>query len=161
MDAGTLLPILAGIHVVTVLMWIGGVGFVTVVVFPMLLRMDDTLEMVLMFHRMENRFARHAKVYIWIVGITGFLMLYLEGRFAGLWSMDNLGILVMIGAWAFYLLVLTFEKKIFGIVFGKPEEMDGKKVFRMLTGFHWVVLGVSLLAVFLGVWQGHGGLLSP
>ena len=26
-----------------------------------------------------------------------------------------------------------------------------------LTGFHWVVLGVSLLAVFLGVWQGHGG----
>ncbi len=157
MDAGTLIPILAGIHVVTVLMWIGGVGFVTVVVFPMLLRMDDTLEMVLMFHRMENRFARHAKVYIWIAGISGFLMLWMQGGFAGLWSTDNLGILIMIGAWSFYLFVLTFEKKIFARVFGKPEEMDGKRVFKFLTGFHWVVLSVSLLAVFLGVWQGHGG----
>lgn len=161
MDAGTMIPILAGIHVVAVLMWIGGVGFVTVIVFPMLLRMDDTLEMVLMFHRMESRFAWHAKVYLWTAGITGFLLLYLEGRLqlgpGGLWSMDNFGILVMIGAWTFYLLVLTFEKKIFSIVFGKPEEMDGQRVFKMLTGFHWVVLLVSLTAVFLGVWQGHGG----
>ncbi|HEB02422.1 MAG TPA: hypothetical protein ENI12_04235 [Nitrospirae bacterium] len=157
MDAVAMIPILAAIHVVSILMWIGGVGFVTVVVFPMLMRMDDTLEMVLMFHRLENRFAGHARVYLVIVGITGFMLLWLQGRFSGLFSMNNFGILVMMFAWFFYLFVLTFEKKIFAKVFGKPEEMDGKKVFRFLTGFHWVVLGVSLLAVAAGVWQGHGG----
>jgi uncharacterized membrane protein len=143
--------------VVAVVIWIGGVAFVTVIVFPMLMRMEDTLEMVLMFHRLENRFARHARAYLWITGITGFALLYLQGRLPGLVSTANVGILAMLVAWLFYLFVLTFEKKIFGKIFGKPESIDAKKVFKALTVFHWVILGISLFAVGTGVWQGHGG----
>jgi uncharacterized membrane protein len=152
-----LISLLAAIHVVAVVIWIGGVAFVTVIVFPMLLRMEDTLEMVLMFHRLENRFAKHARAYVWITGITGFALLYLQGRFPGLVSTANVGILAMLVAWFFYVFVLTFEKKIFGKIFGKPESIDAKKVFKALTVFHWVILGISLFAVGAGVWQGHGG----
>jgi uncharacterized membrane protein len=152
-----LVALLTAVHVVLVVLWIGGVGFVTIIVFPMLMRMEGDLEMVLMFHRLESRFARHAKAYVWLTGITGGLILYLTGRYAALFRVESLGILVMLAAWLFYLLVLTFEKKIFGKLFARPEERDMKKVFRFLTGFHWVVLGISLLAVLVGVWQGHGG----
>jgi uncharacterized membrane protein len=152
-----LISLLAAIHVVAVVIWIGGVAFVTVIVFPMLMRMEDTLEMVLMFHRLENRFAKHAKTYLWITGITGFALLYLEGRYHTLFSTANVGMLAMLVAWLLYLFVLTFEKKIFGKIFGKPESIDAKKVFKGLTAFHWVILGISLFAVAAGVWQGHGG----
>jgi uncharacterized membrane protein len=152
-----MIPLLVSIHVVTVVLWIGGVAFVTAVVFPMLMKMEDTLEMVLTFHRLENRFAGHAKAYVLITGVTGGLLLYLEGRHSVLFSTANLGVLVMLAAWLFYVLVLTFEKKLFGRIFGRPGDIDAKKVFRGLTVFHWVVLSISLFAVFAGVWQGHGG----
>ena len=39
-----LVPVITAIHVVTVLLWIGGVSFVTIIIFPMLVRMGDSLE---------------------------------------------------------------------------------------------------------------------
>jgi uncharacterized membrane protein len=157
MDAAILNPLLVVIHVLTVVFWIGGVAFVTVIIFPMLMRMEDTLEMVLMFHRLENKFGKHAKIYVAITGITGALLVHFQGREADFFSMRNFGIIAMSVAWLFYLFILLFEKKLFAKIFSKPEAMDGKKVFRFLTGFHWVILAVSLFAVAAGVWQGHGG----
>lgn len=153
-----LVPLLVSFHVAAVVIWIGGVAFVTVVIFPMLMKMEDTLEMVLMFHRLENRFAKQARAYLWITGITGGLLLYIEGRYAKLLSSENIGILAMLAAWLFYLFVLTFEKKIFSKLFeGRTKDLDAKKVFRGMNAFHWVILGLSFFAIIVGVWQGHGG----
>lgn len=149
-------PFLIALHVLFVVLWIGGVGFVTLVVFPVLSRMDNSLEQVLMFHRIEGRFAKQAKAYVWLTGITGGLLLLLTGRHNMLFRAETLGISIMIFVWLFYLAVLTFEKRIFGKLFA-GKDIEGKKVFRFLSVFHWAVLGLSLLAVFAGVWQGHGG----
>jgi len=152
-------PLLVAVHVVAVVLWIGGVGFVTVVVFPMLMRMEDSLEAVLAFQRFEKKFSLHAKIYLWVTGVTGVLLLYLTGKYHILFRAETLGINVMMASWLFYFLVLTFEKRIFGRLFGRAKEIDTKKVFRLLNAFHWMILGLSLLAVFVGVWQGHGGRL--
>ncbi len=151
-----MIPVLYAVHVVLVVLWIGGVGFVTLVIFPQLLKMEDSLEQVLMFHRIESRFAKQAKVYVWLTGFTGALLLYYTGKHTVLLQAETLGISIMIFVWAFYLAVLTFEKKLFAKIF-EGKEVEGKKVFWFLSAFHWVVLGLSLLAVFAGVWQGHGG----
>lgn len=129
----------------------------TLVVFPVLSRMDSSLEQVLMFHKIEGRFAKQAKAYVWLTGITGGLLLFITGMQTMLFRAETLGISIMILVWLFYLFVLTFEKKIFGKLFAGKEQTDPKRAFRFLAGFHWVVLGLSLLAVFAGVWQGHGG----
>ncbi|MEJ2313257.1 MAG: hypothetical protein P8Y85_00435 [Nitrospirota bacterium] len=152
-----MVPVLIAIHVVLVVLWIGGVGFVTLVIFPQLLKMESSLEQVLFFHRMEGKFAKQAKAYVWLTGLTGALLLYFTGRHTLLFRAETLGISVMIVVWALYLLVLTFEKRVFGKLFAGKEQTDSRKVFRFLTAFHWAVLGMSLLAVFVGVWQGHGG----
>lgn len=35
-----MIPLLIAIHVITIVLWIGGVSFVTIIIFPMLLKKD-------------------------------------------------------------------------------------------------------------------------
>ncbi|MDA8157427.1 MAG: hypothetical protein M0Z52_13405 [Actinomycetota bacterium] len=151
--------LLIAVHVVTILLWIGGVAFVTLIIFPIIATTGDSLEQVLLFQRVEHRFARHARIYIALSGITGFWLLHMLGMDRILFTRQTIGVSIMLFAWFFYLLVLLFEKRIFKKLFGKPDRFDSAKVFKFLAAFHWVVLGISLLAVFAGVWQGHGGSL--
>ena len=55
------LPLLIAVHVIGVVLWIGGVAFVTMVVFPMIMRLENSLEKVLFFQGVEHRFAKIAK----------------------------------------------------------------------------------------------------
>jgi uncharacterized membrane protein len=150
-------PLLTAIHVTVVVLWIGGVAFVTIIIFPLLLKMEDSFEKVLLFQRVENRFAKQARVYAWTAGITGAVLLSLTGQHRTLFTLGGLGATVMLMVWLVYTLVLTFEKKIFAVLFSQPEKLDAAKLFVRLNTFHWVVLGLSLAAVFIGVWTGHGG----
>jgi len=150
-------PLLTAIHVTIVVLWIGGVAFVTIIIFPLLLRMEDSFEKVLLFQRVENRFAKQARAYAWTAGITGGILLYLTGQQRALFTLNGLGATVMLMVWVVYTLVLTFEKKIFEVLFSQPEKLDAAKIFVRLNTFHWAVLGLSLAAVFIGVWTGHGG----
>lgn len=152
-----MIPALIAIHVAVIVLWIGGVAFVTAIIFPIITRTGDSFEQVLLFQRVEHRFARHAKIYVALTGVTGFWLLYSMGMFRLLFTRAGLGVTAMLCAWLFYLLVLLFEKRIFKKVFGRPAQFDAPKVFKFLGAFHWVVLGVSMLAVLAGVWQGHGG----
>lgn len=155
MNSDFLISLLTALHVVVVVLWIGGVAFVTVIIFPMLLKMEDSLEKALMFQRIEGRFARHARVYVVLAGISGFALLYLTERFGDLFTADGVGITVMLVVWVVFALVLAFERKIFQILFDRPEKIGPEKVFFRLSVFHWVVLALSLLAVAAGVWEGH------
>ena len=152
-----LVPLLTAVHVTVVVLWIGGVSFVTIIIFPMLLQMGDSLEKVLMFQRVENIFAKQARYYAGIVGMSGFLLLYMKGLHTVLFTRHAIGVSIMLVAWAFYTFVLTFEKRIFKVIFSDPNKYDASKVFHLLARFHWIILGVSLAAVFFGVWAGHGG----
>jgi uncharacterized membrane protein len=137
------------IHIISVVIWIGGVAFVTLVTFPMILRMDKSLEMVMMFQGTEHRFGKIAKAMVILAGISGFYLIYVKGTSFGVW--------VMLTVWAFYAaLLFGLEKLIFKKLFGRPtDDMDTKKVFNILQTFHWVVLGLSLVAVVAGVYAGH------
>ncbi len=42
------------LHIMSIVVWIGGVTFVTLITFPMILRMDKSLEMVMMFQGTEH-----------------------------------------------------------------------------------------------------------
>lgn len=150
-------PLLTAVHVTIVVLWIGGVSFVTIIIFPMLLQMGDSLEKVLMFQRVESIFAKQARYYAWITGISGFLLLSMKGLHTVLFTRYTVGVSIMLVAWFFYTFVLTFEKRIFKIIFSDSNKYDPVKVFRLLARFHWIILGVSLAAVFFGVWAGHGG----
>ncbi len=137
------------IHILAVIIWIGGVSFVTLVTFPMIMRMDKSLEMVMMFQGTEHRFGKIAKTMVVLAGLSGLYLLNAKGFSTAVW--------IMIVLWAVYAsLLFGLEKLMFKKLFSKPEDQsDMKKVFNFLQVFHWVVLGLSFFAVAAGVFEAH------
>ncbi len=155
-----LTPILTAIHVLGVVIWIGGVAFVTMVVFPMIMRMEGSIEKMIFFQGVEHRFAKIAKISVGVVGVTGAWLLSLTGEWEMLFSAPGIGPTLMVIVWTLYVLVLLFESRLFKLIFRGEAQQDTSKVFVRLSAFHWVVLGLSLLAVSVGVWAGHGGAIQ-
>jgi uncharacterized membrane protein len=62
------------IHVVSVLFWIGGVAFVTLVVMPSVRTGNLPEERLSAFHRIEGRFAPQARIWVLLAGASGFWM---------------------------------------------------------------------------------------
>ena len=138
------------IHVLSIVIWIGGVAFVTMIIFPMIQRTENSLEQVVMFQGVEHRFGKIAKAMVIIAGLSGFYLAHTNGLSVGVW--------IMIFVWAVYASLLFFlEKPLFKKLFSKPsgKELDTKQVFFRLQVFHWVVLGLSFFAVAAGIWTGH------
>jgi len=150
-----LLTMLLIIHVICVIVWIGGVTFVTTVVFPMMYRTEGSLEKALLFQGVEHRFVAMVKWLIAIVGATGLYLLYAKYGFGILLNRQGIGIVIMVAAWAFYTTVLLSERKLFARIFADPEKIDMDKALRMINVMHWMLLTVSYSAVAAGVWFGH------
>ena len=64
------------VHVVSVLMWIGGVAFVTTVTMPAIRRSVPEAERLAAFHRFEERFAPQARVWVLLAGASGLWMIW-------------------------------------------------------------------------------------
>ncbi|MCG6551565.1 MAG: hypothetical protein L7F77_04505 [Candidatus Magnetominusculus sp. LBB02] len=146
---------LTAVHVVAVVVWIGGVVFVTTVVFPMIMRMEDSMEKVIFFQGTERRFAKIAKICVVIAGITGALLLQLEHRWSSLFSLDGIGPTLMLLLWTMFVFMLLFEAEVFNFLFSGSAQHDTKKIFRKLTVAHWVIMLVSLTVIAVGILANH------
>ncbi len=149
------------LHVVFVILWIGGLGFITIVVLPMIVRMQDPLQKVLFFQRIEHKFAPLAKLYNAIVGITGFVMLYISGWHTIMLTWKGLSLLFMVAVWVFWAVMLfglepLVVRKMIDNLAKSGEKMEIETIFGRMNRLHWVLLVVSLLASISGVAFGHG-----
>jgi uncharacterized membrane protein len=63
------------LHVAAVVLWIGGVGFVTTVLLPTLRRLPDPAEQAALFQAVERRFGAQARASVIVVGLSGLYML--------------------------------------------------------------------------------------
>src|SRR4030065_238420 len=75
------------LHVLGVVLWIGGVAMVTTVLLPAVAQMKSAAERIEFFERVERRFATQARYTTLLVGLSGFYMVHLLdawNRFAGL-----------------------------------------------------------------------------
>ncbi|MEF9425814.1 MAG: hypothetical protein L0956_01040 [Candidatus Mariimomonas ferrooxydans] len=138
------------IHVLSVVIWIGGVAFVTLIIFPMIQRTNNSLEQVLMFQGVEHRFSRIAKVLVILAGLSGFYLIYEKGISFGIW--------IMIIIWTIYASLLFFlEKRLFKRLFSQTPEkqISTEKIFFRLQVFHWVILILGFSAIAAGIWTAH------
>jgi len=63
------------LHVAAVVLWIGGVGFVTTVLLPTIRRRANAEEGLRSFDVFESGFARQARITILLAGASGLYML--------------------------------------------------------------------------------------
>ena len=141
------------LHIVAVVMWIGGVAFVTTVLIPAI-RSSKSLENKLnLFELLEGKFGFQAKLTTLVTGVSGFYMLCILNA----WLTMQWWIHLMIFIWAIFSLILfVFEPLFLHKWFHQKAELNNEKAFFFLQLMHTILLSISLIAVFVGVVGVHG-----
>ena len=146
------------LHVLGVVLWIGGVGFVTTVLLPAVRRLKDPHERVAFFEAIEGRFAWQARGTTLLVGLTGFHLTHawdLWDRFAdpGYWWMH-----AMVLVWIIFTAMLFVLEPLFlHRWFLKRATEAPESTFALIQALHWLLLAVSLITVLGAVAGSHGG----
>jgi uncharacterized membrane protein len=136
------------LHVLAVVIWIGGVTMATTVVLPAVRRGDLGADRLRAFQAIEHRFVWQARTAVIIVGLTGFYMsarLDLWSRFQSVqfWWMH-----AMVCVWLLFTLVLfVIEPFILHRHFHKWATTAPDVAFAWLHRAHWVLLALSLVTI--------------
>ncbi len=145
------------LHVLGVVLWIGGVAMVTTVLLPAVARMKSAEERVEFFEHIESRFAIQARFTTLLVGISGFYMVHILngwGRFAEphFWWMH-----AMVLVWAIFTLMLfVLEPWVLHKWFQARAQREPEKTFKLIQRLHWFLLSISLITVMGAVAGSHG-----
>jgi uncharacterized membrane protein len=148
------------LHVVAVILWIGGVGFVTTVLLPSLRRLKNARDALEVFEAAEHRFGWQARLWTLVVGLSGLHMLArlsLWARFAdpAYWWMHG-----MVLVWLVFTLVLfVAEPLVLGRWVRARAAADPQATFKLLERAHWILFLLSLVVALGAVAGAHGLLL--
>jgi uncharacterized membrane protein len=145
------------LHVLAVVLWIGGVAMVTTVLLPAVRRHAKTGEQVEFFERLESRFAAQARWTTLLAGATGFWLVWhfnLWARFAEVrfWWMH-----AMVTVWLLFTLMLFLVEPLFlHRRLLERSRRDASGTFVLIQRFHRVLLVLSLITIFGAVAGSHG-----
>jgi len=145
------------LHVLAIVIWIGGVSMATTVAIPAIRRGDMGEDRFRAFQAFEHRFVWQARAAVIVVGLTGLYMLArfdIWDRFHDLnfWWMH-----AMVCVWLIFALFLfigepfVLHRRFRGWATRSPD-----KAFAWLQRVHWVLLILSLITVFGAVAGVHG-----
>lgn len=145
------------IHVIAVIIWIGGVSMVTTVLIPAIKKMKSKEEQIKTFETMEGKFVLQAKVTTLLTGLSGFYMLYelnlwsryLDYRFWWIHAMTLVWII-------FSVILFVLEPLILHKVFNKFAIINPVMTFGIMHTLHWVLLIISLITIAGAVAGSHG-----
>jgi uncharacterized membrane protein len=145
------------LHVLFVVIWIGGVSMATTVALPAVRRGDLGENRRAAFQAIEHRFAWQARTAIVVVGLTGFYMVWrldLWDRFrtASFWWMH-----AMVCLWLLFAFILFIvEPFILHRHFRQWATARPEAAFTWLHRAHWVLLALSVVTI-LGAVAGSQG----
>jgi len=141
------------LHVIAVVLWIGGVAFVSTVLIPAIRNTRSIENRLNLFEVLEGKFGFQAKLTTLLTGISGFYMLYAMNA----WSSMHWWIHLMIFIWLIFTVVLFVLEPLFlHRWFHRQAEKNNESAFYYLQVMHTVLLSISLAAVFAGVAGVHG-----
>lgn len=145
------------LHVLAVVIWVGGVSMVTMVMLPAIRHGALGQDRLQAFQAIENRFAWQARTAVIVVGLTGFYMtwrldLWERFRTAGFWWMHAMVCLWLLFTFALFVAEPFILKRYFRQwATARPEV-----AFAWLHRAHWVLLALSVLTI-LGAVAGSQG----
>jgi uncharacterized membrane protein len=140
------------IHLLSIVLWIGGLAFVTIVMFPTIRGIEDPLAQIKVFLGVEKKFSALARIYVLIAGATGITLFFRKGGFV--WFRSSSAIQDMLiykfVLWIIFVVALFgAEKHLLKILVS--QQAAPEKAFRVLGIMHWVMLFLTGLAIVFGV----------
>ena len=152
------LAIARAIHVLAVVIWIGGVAMVTTVILPMVLRARTTREGQTLLEAVERRFIWQARIATLVVAASGFYIvdrLHLWDRFRSIefWWMH-----AMVLLWLIFTIVLFIGEPLAGRI---RRDHGSKGRLSLMQWLHWALLLLSAITVLAAVAGSQGMSLVP
>lgn len=145
------------LHVIAVVLWIGGVAFVTTVLIPSIRNLPTATDRLALFETLEGKFALQAKATTLVTGISGYYMLDFMNAWDRYLHMQFWWLHLMTLVWAIFTLVLfILEPLVLHRWFHQQAVKNSDNAFLWLHRMHKVLLTLSLIAVFGAVAGSHG-----
>ena len=145
------------IHILSVVVWIGGVSLVATALLPAL-KWKPPGEWVHDFDEIERRFAPQARIAVLLVLLSGLYMLYIydlwdrfaEARF---WWMH-----LMVGVWLIFAVMLFVIEPLSMRHVSREQRRESltQATLTRLLWMHRLLLTLSLIAIFAAAGGSHG-----
>lgn len=145
------------LHVLAVVIWIGGVSMATTIVLPALRRGALGNDKLKAFQAIEHRFVWQARTAIVVVGLSG---LYIAARL-DFWdrfrSLHFWWMHAMVCVWLLFVFVLfVAEPFVLHHRFSAWAHSQPEQAFAWLHRAHWVLLILSVVTILAAVAGSHG-----
>jgi uncharacterized membrane protein len=136
------------VHVLAVVLWIGGVAFVTTVLIPAIRRLPSHAQRIELFDRLESRSALQARVTTVFAGGSGLYLLHAMNAWGRYLDPAFWWVHLMTLVWVVFTVVLfALEPLYLHRWFLAREQTDSDRAFGLLQRMHWILLTLSLAAI--------------
>jgi uncharacterized membrane protein len=136
------------LHLIMVVLWIGGVGLVTTVLLPRIRIAYPPVQRLPAFHAIEARFAGQSRWTTGLAGLSGWYMVWridAWDRFssAAFWWMH-----AMVLTWLVFTLMLFVAEPFFlDRWLERRAARDPEATYRLVERLHWILLALGLITV--------------
>lgn len=146
------------VHVLSIVLWIGGVGFVTTVLFPAVRRSTTPEKRLAAFLSFEGQFAWQARISVALAGLSGFYMTLRLDAWARFATARYWWMHAMVCLWLVFAVMLFVIEPIFLHRRLAKAVASGcsSRLFDRMERFHRLMLAVSLITVLGAVGGSHG-----
>lgn len=145
------------LHLLFIVIWIGGVAMATTVVLPALRRGELGADRLQAFRAIEHRFIWQARSAVIVVGLSGLYML---------WRLDIWDRFETIDFWWMHAMVFVWALFTFGLFIAEPlilhrrfprwAAKQPEVAFAWLHRAHWVLLTLGLVTILGAAAGSHG-----
>jgi uncharacterized membrane protein len=148
------------LHVLLIVLWIGGVAFVTTVFLPAVRDLQAAAERVVFFETAERRFGKQARVTTALTGLSGLYMVVRLDLWDRFLSVEYWWMHAMVTVWLLFTLMLFVAEPLFldrwllARAKARPEA-----TFKLIERLHWILLALSLITLIGAVLGSHGVLI--
>jgi uncharacterized membrane protein len=143
------------IHVLSIVMWIGGVAFVTTVVMPAIRRASAPEERLAAFHRFESRFVWQARLWVVLAGASGLWMIWRTDTWSRFQDGQYWWMHAMVCLWALFVLMLFVIEPL--VLHRKmANAADPARMFARMEWMHRGLLALALITLAVAVMGSHG-----
>ena len=151
------LSIARAIHILSIVIWMGGVTFVTIVLIPTIRRSSFKSDEFYLFNLIENRFAYIARTLVLIAGLSGFYMIHQLNAWNRFWEIRYFWMHAMVLIWLMFVLALFLIEPFFIKDHGRiVKDGDNFVNLRKTQLVHSIILTLSLITIFISVLGAHG-----
>jgi uncharacterized membrane protein len=148
------------LHVFSVVIWIGGVAFVTTVLLPAIRRLKLPNDRMAFFDAIERRFAWQARITTALAGLSGLDMLIRLGLWHRFLSVSYWWMHAMIVVWLLFAVMLFVAEPLFLHRWLLDRaKTEPEATFRLVEKLHRVLLTLSLITLVGAVAGSHGFVL--